>query len=707
MATFPVVLNNVSTFLRATHAVGDGLIRVMTGAGAAFGNNFPLRITCQRLYDGRVGASDTFTDVNGTDLTTHKMDFGPGWSRVDAGGIVQVQGNQAQVIQVDAGTSRAGYVVETGQSDTTIQVSVTTMSGGSAGSAEAGLVFRYQDPTHFWALTGYMGDGKYYLYLASGGAGQPVASWAAGVTYGVQYVMKVIAIGNTFQVFKDNTLVGTYTDATYNTATKHGIRSWTASYITKFDNFSVSGKLPNSPIGACVIYYVNSRNGDDLSVSGAIEGTTDIPLAQGDMCQMRTTAGTVTDIQSNLLYTTSTPTNLTVGGIPAGSTFNNVLLPQVVDQLLHGPPAPPSGGGPVGPWYPMGLPQILNALAGNANYYQWYGGFCAGISSYLIPFANGYFLQINPVDFASIVALNLQALNSDWYGFGGGFSDGRYAYLMGMTNAEVVRVDLQTFPNTANVTMISLVNIDPINYDFWTLFYGATDGLYGYTPSNSNAKLGRFSLSNFDPSSGAMVDLQPIQPNPSIASWVEADDTTAYVLWQGMTTADVWLTATSNTNFTLSGTRMLSLIPWGKTYQSFQLIGDYIYAIPYVSIPDGNTASGLILKINKRDFTDVKTLDVGALNSKYQGFYGGFTDSYGRFLYLAPRVSTVAVRIDLNDFQSVDAVDLLPFGINGACHGAFSDGRFGYIVQYDDPANPPYNRAGRIARFQLYNGGHI
>ena len=86
-----------------------------------------------------------------------------------------------------------------------------------------------------------------------------------------------------------------------------------------------------------VIFYVNSRTNDDLSVSAAIEGTTDVALYAGDACEMRLTAGAVTELQSQLLYTTSTPTNPTIGGIPAGSTYNSAYLQSVIDQLLHGP----------------------------------------------------------------------------------------------------------------------------------------------------------------------------------------------------------------------------------------------------------------------------------------------------------------------------------------------------------------------------------
>ena len=94
---------------------------------------------------------------------------------------------------------------------------------------------------------------------------------------------------------------------------------------------------------AIVIFFVNSRNNDDLTISGAIEGTTDIALSPGDACEMRWTAGAIQELQTNLLYSTASPTNPTLGGIPAGTVYNSAFLLNVVDQLLHGP-TPSSAG---------------------------------------------------------------------------------------------------------------------------------------------------------------------------------------------------------------------------------------------------------------------------------------------------------------------------------------------------------------------------
>lgn len=88
------------------------------------------------------------------------------------------------------------------------------------------------------------------------------------------------------------------------------------------------------------IFAVVSRSGDDLTVSGAIEGTTDISLGVGDVCEQRLTALTVTELQDSVHYSTATPTTSTVGGIPAGTSFTDELISDVIDQLLHAYLAP-------------------------------------------------------------------------------------------------------------------------------------------------------------------------------------------------------------------------------------------------------------------------------------------------------------------------------------------------------------------------------
>jgi hypothetical protein len=466
-----------------------------------------------------------------------------------------------------------------------------------------------------------------------------------------------------------------------------------------------------------VIFYVNSRTNDDLSVSGPIEGTSDIPLAIGDKCQMRLTAGAITEIENKLLYSTTVPTTPTVGGVPAGSTFSNTLLTDLTDQLLHASKvtrttsSAPANPLPASSWYPFGNPYLLNAMTQNAAYCRWAGGFAAQGNAFFIPLSNGKFLRFKTANFATITPLDLQTINSQWLGFGGGFTDGRYGYLLCVGNSDVVRVDLQTF-NAAGTTSIPLGGLDTItgNNNFSYNYFGVTDGAYGYTPGHDDLLLARFSITNFNVSTAQMLDLRPLTGGET---WVgglgiDTDGKNVYALWGDNSNVPCkqYVTATSTSNFTLAGSRIVNLTPWAISFGTIIVIGQYIYVFSYRDIDTG-TVEGKILRINTNDFTDVTLLDLSLINPNYIGFQGGFTGSLGRFLYLTPYSRSLAVRVDLNDFQSVDAVDLAPFGVNGGCQSGFSDGRFGYYLQYYDSANQPSFNAGRVIRFQMYNGGHF
>jgi hypothetical protein len=115
-----------------------------------------------------------------------------------------------------------------------------------------------------------------------------------------------------------------------------------------------------------VIFAVAGRSGDDLTVS-TIEATPDLPLLTGDLCEMRLTAGAITELQDGLLYTTSAPTTGTVGGIPAGSTFTSTLVKDVIDQMLHAylPPAFTSFG------ITGAVPQEVGQVFSGAKTFTW------------------------------------------------------------------------------------------------------------------------------------------------------------------------------------------------------------------------------------------------------------------------------------------------------------------------------------------------
>src|SRR5262252_8788998 len=261
---------------------------------------------------------------------------------------------------------------------------------------------------------------------------------------------------------------------------------------------------------AIVIFFVNTRSNDTLFISPAIEGTTDISLAVGDACQARLTAGAVTTLQNNQLYSTTTPTTGTVGGIPAGSTFSNAFIVDVMDQMLHA--APGSGPGPPATIFsPLGYPYFNDVQTINASYNSWLGGFTAGRYLYLAADFGNYFVRMDTGDFQTTAAINLGAVNAMYKHIGGGFTDGRYGYLIisywNQPIAPVQRIDLADFTtNTLQVLDMSVVDTR-----LKDCLGAVTDGLYGYT-MEQNGLLVRFSLANFTAGASAItvLDLNPM-----------------------------------------------------------------------------------------------------------------------------------------------------------------------------------------------------
>ena len=284
------------------------------------------------------------------------------------------------------------------------------------------------------------------------------------------------------------------------------------------------------------------------------------------------------------------------------------------------------------------------------------GGFTDGRYGYFVPnlqpSTHGNVARVDLSDFSSVSSLNLGLTDGDLVGFAGGFTDGRYGYLVPGTNSKIPRIDLNDF------TTVSYLDLDPNNVGGYNSFRGGfTDGVYGYFSSQS--KFVRFNLKDFN-------DFETLNFE---------DD---------------------------SGN--------GGCFTD----GRYAYTIPY-----RNSANQAVYDMYRIDLIDFKIIDVLKLNQAnpginyngnnnlLAGFLGGFTD--GRYGYLVPHYSggpsrsSVAARVDLNDFSTVDVLDFsnTDSGLRGF-QGGFTDGRYGYFV-------PNYNGAynGKIARIQLFNGGNF
>lgn len=181
---------------------------------------------------------DTFTDVDGTQITSHSMDVGPGWSisgmGLQAAGTADkydIFGNRLRLKQDDT-----CIVAESGISDGTIEVQWTPQAGVDDRNS---IVFRYVDANNQWLFNLRSPNGDIRLLLTDGvSVLQKAASpftWVDGQTYNI----KVVLNGNTKQCYIDDVLKFTNAESNYSTATKHGLGRNFGGDNSEFDNFTM------------------------------------------------------------------------------------------------------------------------------------------------------------------------------------------------------------------------------------------------------------------------------------------------------------------------------------------------------------------------------------------------------------------------------------------------------------------------------------
>lgn len=162
---------------------------------------------------------DTFTDTDGTLLTAHTMDFGPGWTKI-AGSTSEptIQSNKAQST-LDA-VNFYSYVSDSGHADCTIKLNFVL--GASDGNHAVGLYFRYLDSSNYWLLFVNGAASNVFLFRHQAGVDNTEASGAVALTSGVQYELSVTLSGNSISCLV-NGVPFNATNSFNNTQTKHGM----------------------------------------------------------------------------------------------------------------------------------------------------------------------------------------------------------------------------------------------------------------------------------------------------------------------------------------------------------------------------------------------------------------------------------------------------------------------------------------------------
>lgn len=176
---------------------------------------------------GNVGSSyllrDLFAGADGTNLTSHAMDVGPGWTA--GAGAITLSGNKA------TGNASGNYWADSAQANVTASLDVV-LSTGVAGD----LILRATDNNNFWLLEPY--NDAFVLYEKNAGSFTIRASTA--VSTAGSHTIQAVCSGSTIAATFDGGNQISYGSATFNqTATRHGISDGGVSN-TAMDNFQVT-----------------------------------------------------------------------------------------------------------------------------------------------------------------------------------------------------------------------------------------------------------------------------------------------------------------------------------------------------------------------------------------------------------------------------------------------------------------------------------
>lgn len=188
----------------------------LLGAGGAAGNATVL-------------LKDTFTDADGTSLTSHTMDVGPGWT-VYAGSW-DVRNDKTEIT---ASTGINAAAADSGHSDATVRADVTP------GNNSCGIVGRLTDVNNYWWAE-CDNNGQAFRLVEYNAAsvinrGQVSLTVSGSSTYTVQAVFS----GSNITVTLNGGNAISYSSATFNqTATRHGLWSYNLTGDTH-DNFQAT-----------------------------------------------------------------------------------------------------------------------------------------------------------------------------------------------------------------------------------------------------------------------------------------------------------------------------------------------------------------------------------------------------------------------------------------------------------------------------------
>lgn len=205
---------------------------------------------------------DTFTGTNGTNLTAHTMNVGPGWT-VPSGGY-NIQSNAA-LSNGAAGKQIAFSDASNADTVITLDVAIPAVT-----AYVAGALVRYADTSNYWACLveddTNSNDTQHYIYIykfqaGSGTVQGGTSSFISGLR-GTTQTLTITLSGNsfTFDISGSPTSTRTTSNSFGNANTNFGLwNDSTGGYANvSFDNFLVTGGAASTTWGP-LLAQMNNR----------------------------------------------------------------------------------------------------------------------------------------------------------------------------------------------------------------------------------------------------------------------------------------------------------------------------------------------------------------------------------------------------------------------------------------------------------------
>lgn len=182
--------------------------------------------------------SDHFTGADGTNLTAHAMDVGPGWTAL--AGTAVLSGGKAVPSVVTSGLL---YTSDSGHSDATAsvtEVSVVVLDTETL----CALLFRLSDASNMWLVDADIIGGNLRLIKTVAGSASVAQESAQTLVSGVANSISVTYSGPSITVYLDGVSIFTVNDAFNQAATICGLvvntNSDTVLGSSSWDDFLVT-----------------------------------------------------------------------------------------------------------------------------------------------------------------------------------------------------------------------------------------------------------------------------------------------------------------------------------------------------------------------------------------------------------------------------------------------------------------------------------